>query len=253
VRGARQAPSRTGLSAIRASAAGQRLDPLYLFARLLVYGGVAEVDVPVQARVRGVLFFGGWVRFGCARLCGVHSDLQVCVGRVPGCSSTCGAVSLYSLIILLYNPVCSLLLAIGQRGVVDTATEELLSPEEVGERLGVSVYTVRRWIKEGKLRAFRPGKEYRVRLADLEEFFRTREVHPKAGAPPEARQRTARTELRGQVGELGEPFFAPTEEGEELETIEFRFVRLLEEKDRLLQRIRTLERELEEAKAGQAT
>jgi hypothetical protein len=56
-----------------ASAARQRLDPLDLFAGLFIDGGVAEVDVPVQARVRVVLLFGGWVRVGCARLLGVHS------------------------------------------------------------------------------------------------------------------------------------------------------------------------------------
>ena len=48
--------------------ARQRLDPLYLFARLLVEDGVAEVDVPVRARVRVGLLFSGWVRVGCARL-----------------------------------------------------------------------------------------------------------------------------------------------------------------------------------------
>ena len=37
-------------SFVSAAAAGQRLDPLDLFARLLINGGVAEVDVPVQAR-----------------------------------------------------------------------------------------------------------------------------------------------------------------------------------------------------------
>jgi excisionase family DNA binding protein len=66
-----------------------------------------------------------------------------------------------------------------KKGVVDTATEELLSPQEAADRLGVSVYTVRRWIKEGKLRAFKPGKEYRVREADLEAFLAAREVRPK--------------------------------------------------------------------------
>jgi excisionase family DNA binding protein len=64
--------------------------------------------------------------------------------------------------------------------VVGTATEELLSLQEAADRLGVSVYTVRRWIKDGKLRAFKPGKEYRVREPDFEEFLRTREVRPKA-------------------------------------------------------------------------
>ena len=95
-----------GLSAIRATAAGQRLDPLDLFARLLINGGVAEVDVPVQARVRVVLDFGGWVR---GRMLFVHSDLQVCVGRVPGSGCSCGTTSLfdtsyYTLSITIHNP-----------------------------------------------------------------------------------------------------------------------------------------------------
>jgi excisionase family DNA binding protein len=67
--------------------------------------------------------------------------------------------------------------------VVDTATEELLSLPEAADRLGVSVYTVRRWIKDGKLRAFKPGKEYRIREVDLEEFLQAREVRPKGPAP----------------------------------------------------------------------
>lgn len=77
----------------------------------------------------------------------------------------------------LYSPLEPT--AIYQKGVVGTSTEELLSPQEAADRLGVSVYTVRRWIKDGKLRAFRPGKEYRLREPDLEEFLRAREVRPK--------------------------------------------------------------------------
>jgi excisionase family DNA binding protein len=78
----------------------------------------------------------------------------------------------------LYSPLPGI--ASYQRGVVGTATDELLSLQEAADRLGVSVYTVRRWIKDGKLRAFKPGKEYRVREPDFEEFLRTREVRPKA-------------------------------------------------------------------------
>jgi hypothetical protein len=58
------------LSAIRAAAARQRLDMLDLFARLLIKSGVAEVDVPVQARVGVVLLFSGgwrWVRYSHGR------------------------------------------------------------------------------------------------------------------------------------------------------------------------------------------
>jgi excisionase family DNA binding protein len=50
----------------------------------------------------------------------------------------------------------------------------------VADELGVDVQTVRRWIQSGKLKAFKPGKEYRVREADLEEFLAAREVRPKA-------------------------------------------------------------------------
>ena len=49
----------------RATAARQHLDPLDLFARLLINGCVAEVYVPVQARVCGLgLRRGRWVREG---------------------------------------------------------------------------------------------------------------------------------------------------------------------------------------------
>jgi excisionase family DNA binding protein len=50
----------------------------------------------------------------------------------------------------------------------------------IADELGVDVQTVRRWIQSGKLKAFKPGKEYRVREADLEEFLAAREVRPKA-------------------------------------------------------------------------
>jgi excisionase family DNA binding protein len=63
--------------------------------------------------------------------------------------------------------------------VVRTARDDLLSPQEAGDRLGVSVYTVRRWIQEGRIPAYKPGKEYRIRESDLEEFLRAREVRPK--------------------------------------------------------------------------
>jgi len=56
--------------------------------------------------------------------------------------------------------------------------------EDVAERLLVDPQTVRRWIKSGKLRAYKPGREFRIKSTDLEEFLETREVSPKAKAPP---------------------------------------------------------------------
>ncbi len=60
-----------------------------------------------------------------------------------------------------------------------------LSLHDVGDELGVSVQTVRRWVKAGALPAYKPGKEYRIKPSDLEEFLKTREVGPKVeSAPP---------------------------------------------------------------------
>src|SRR5215207_4717713 len=62
--------------------------------------------------------------------------------------------------------------------------EQFLSLEDVASRLQVSDQTVRRWVKSGKLAAYKPGLEYRIRESDLAEFLKAREVRPKASAPP---------------------------------------------------------------------
>lgn len=46
--------------------------------------------------------------------------------------------------------------------------ERFLSTEEVAERLQVDEQTIRRWIKFGKLEAFKPGREWRIPPAALE-------------------------------------------------------------------------------------
>jgi len=62
---------------------------------------------------------------------------------------------------------------------VRATAERYLSLQEVGDELGVSDQTVRRWVKAGQLAAYKPGKEYRIKGSDLEEFLKTREVSPK--------------------------------------------------------------------------
>ena len=52
--------------------------------------------------------------------------------------------------------------------------------EEVAERLQVSDQTVRRWVKSGKLKAYKPGREWRVKPSDLETFLESRTVQPEA-------------------------------------------------------------------------
>lgn len=49
--------------------------------------------------------------------------------------------------------------------------EEWLTVEEIAKELRVPLDTVRFWIRSKKLKAFRPGKEYRVRRSDLDKFI----------------------------------------------------------------------------------
>lgn len=53
------------------------------------------------------------------------------------------------------------------------ATEHLafLTPEEVSEMLRVSVYTVRRWIKEGSLPAYKVGRGWRISEMAISEWL----------------------------------------------------------------------------------
>lgn len=55
--------------------------------------------------------------------------------------------------------------------------EKLLTPEEVAERLAVSPKSIRKWLREGKLKDVRVGRLWR-RPGGL---FRTRVLHPRDG------------------------------------------------------------------------
>ena len=57
-----------------------------------------------------------------------------------------------------------------------------LSAQEVADRLGVSVFTIRRYIRTGKLRAVKLDGQYRLSPDDLAEFLRSREI-PQAPVP----------------------------------------------------------------------
>ena len=49
-------------------------------------------------------------------------------------------------------------------------SDELYSVEQVAERLGLHVRTVRNYVRDGRLKAVRIGKQYRISRADLEEL-----------------------------------------------------------------------------------
>jgi putative molybdopterin biosynthesis protein len=46
-----------------------------------------------------------------------------------------------------------------------------LTPQEVSDLLRVSVQTVRRWIKEGGLPAYKVGRGWRIREQDLNDWL----------------------------------------------------------------------------------
>lgn len=48
--------------------------------------------------------------------------------------------------------------------------ERLLTPEEAAERLAVSPKSIRKWLREGKLKGVRAGRLWRIRERDLEAF-----------------------------------------------------------------------------------
>jgi excisionase family DNA binding protein len=50
---------------------------------------------------------------------------------------------------------------------IDVPSQPFLTPQEVSELLQVSVYTVRRWIKQGELPAYKVGRLWRIKKGDL--------------------------------------------------------------------------------------
>ena len=61
--------------------------------------------------------------------------------------------------------------------------ERYLSLVEACEVLGKSERTLYRWIKSGKLRADKPGRDYEIRVSAIEEMREKSVVRPNAPAP----------------------------------------------------------------------
>ncbi|MDP9479767.1 MAG: helix-turn-helix domain-containing protein [Actinomycetota bacterium] len=61
-------------------------------------------------------------------------------------------------------------------------TEERVTLQEAADTLGVSEQTARRWVKSGKLKAYRPGLRYLIPASAIQELLE--EEAPKAAAPP---------------------------------------------------------------------
>lgn len=64
------------------------------------------------------------------------------------------------------------------------ARPKLLTTVAAAARLGVDPSTVRRWIEDGRLPAVKPGRDYRIDPADLDELLRMSSVSRPLTIPP---------------------------------------------------------------------
>jgi excisionase family DNA binding protein len=90
---------------------------------------------------------------------------------------------------------------------------EYLSPNEIGEYLGVSPFTIRRYIKLGELKAVKLLGGFRVHRNDLQAFLKAHEVNPEeelleaeeAGEMNSAAAPAARTRLESTIPQIPIP------------------------------------------------
>lgn len=73
--------------------------------------------------------------------------------------------------------------------------QELFSVMDIATRLNLHVKTVRNYVREGRLKATRIGKQYRISRADLEAFT----GHPVPPTPSEVARRHRHVEVSGVV------------------------------------------------------
>jgi excisionase family DNA binding protein len=66
--------------------------------------------------------------------------------------------------------------------------EQYLSLSEAADALGICERTTHRWIKSGKLRSYKPGRDHKIPESAIIEAIEAGEVRPKAKAPPSPEQ-----------------------------------------------------------------
>ena len=57
--------------------------------------------------------------------------------------------------------------------------EKWVNLEDVAEHLSLSQDTVRTWIKEGKLPAYKAGKRYKFKISEVDDWVRTGRIKDK--------------------------------------------------------------------------
>lgn len=55
--------------------------------------------------------------------------------------------------------------------------QQFLTTKDIADKLGFSTSAVTLWIKDGRLKAFKFGKDYRITQADFDEFLSNSQVN----------------------------------------------------------------------------
>jgi excisionase family DNA binding protein len=87
--------------------------------------------------------------------------------------------------------------------------ERYLSLAEACEVLGKSERTLYRWIKSGKLKAYKPGRDYEIPESAIRQMRERSEVYPKVQAPlwsEEPERRDAGTRRAAELRDVRETF-----------------------------------------------
>ena len=79
---------------------------------------------------------------------------------------------------------------------------EFLSTNEVAEILGISPFTIRRYIQLRKLKAVKLEGSYRVRQGDLEQFLKAREIETEEELEQEEEETKAKDDSVRRVASL---------------------------------------------------
>ncbi len=88
----------------------------------------------------------------------------------------------------------------------DRKDEAFLSLSETARMLGVSERTIHRWIHDGRLPVYKPGRAYRFRLSEIEAFLEERRGVPFAEAlmqmPPDEFDERRRAAIAGEIDDV---------------------------------------------------
>ncbi len=105
-------------------------------------------------------------------------------------------------------------------------TEERLTLQDAADALGISEQTARRWIKSGKLKAYKPGLRYLVPASAIEELLEEQSPKAPSSSPkaPEAQdgeeRRNAVAALIDEYAKLGDALFDRWEDELEPKVVE---------------------------------